>query len=154
MLSISFLRVAGVTAGVFGVLILAACVQAVPAKDTGDALPLTPTSPSVTPGPGTTSSPTPAPAALDQPLSYDQDLKPIFASDCVLCHSTARPLGRYSMSTYRDVMTDVRPGSASSPLVTVTQSRGSMYRYFSGNRAAKSDLVRRWIVNWNAQQSR
>ena len=58
------------------------------------------------------------------------------------------------MVTYRDVMTGVRLGSANSKLVVETQSRGSMFRYFSGNRAAKADLVRRWVVEFAAQQTR
>ncbi len=58
------------------------------------------------------------------------------------------------MSTYAQVMAAVQPGNARSTLVVTTQSNGSMYRYFSGNRAAKADLVKRWVVNFNAQQSR
>ena len=58
------------------------------------------------------------------------------------------------MVTYRDVMTGVRAGSASSKLVAETQSRGSMYRYFSGNRTTKAELVRRWVVEFAAQQTR
>jgi hypothetical protein len=72
----------------------------------------------------------------------------------VPCHSTSLAKRQYSMSTYREVMAAVQPGNARSPLVTSTQSNGSMYRYWSGSRAAKADLVRRWVVNFNAQQTR
>jgi hypothetical protein len=29
-----------------------------------------------------------------------------------------------------------------------------MYRYFSGNRSSKADMVRRWVVDSNAAQTR
>ncbi len=136
-------------------LVLLGCVQVNPATDTGAITFSTPSSPTAvnsapgTPTPGDSTSNT-----ADQPVAYEQDLKPIFDSDCLICHSRSRPLGRYSMSTYADVMAAVRPGSASSALVSTTQSRGSMYRYFSGNRTAKADLVRRWVVDFAAQQTR
>lgn len=146
--------VTGLAAPLLVSLLLAGCVQVTPATDTGGLSLATPTGPSATPT-GTTATPTnPTPADPGQALAYNPDVKPVFDSDCVPCHSTSRPLGRYSMSTYRDVMAAVRPGSASSALVVTTQSRGSMYRYFSGNRAAKADLVRRWVVDFAAQQTR
>lgn len=131
------------------------CVQAQPATDTGQIASLTPTGPTSTGGssPGPTPGPSPA-AASGQAVSYDQDLKPIFAGDCVRCHSTSLPKRQYSMSTYREVMAAVQPANARSPLVTSTQSNGSMYRYWSGNRAMKADLVRQWVLNFNAQQTR
>jgi hypothetical protein len=59
------------------------------------------------------------------------------------------------MDSYGNVMRDVRPGDASSPLVTTTGSRGSMYRYWSGsNRAQKADMVQRWVVTYRAAQTR
>jgi hypothetical protein len=48
----------------------------------------------------------------------------------------------------------VQPGSARSKLVTTTQANGTMNRYFSGNRTTKAELVRRWVVEFNAQQTR
>jgi hypothetical protein len=135
-------------------LTAAGCVKALPATDTGDVSITSPTGPSAPVNPAPTPGSSPAPVASDQPLSYNQDLKPIFDSDCLPCHSNSRPLGRYSMSTYQNVLTAVRPGSASSLLVMTTQPRGSMYRYFSGNRTAKADLIRRWVVDFGAQQSR
>jgi hypothetical protein len=129
-------------------LVAAGCVKAQPPTDTGDAdivaNPLAPSSPS-----GATSD--------AQPLAYNQDLQPIFSNDCVACHGRSRADGNYRMTTYAQVMTAVRPGSASSLLVVVTQPNGSMYRYFSGSsatRQAKAAQVRRWIVTYNAQENR
>ena len=130
----------------------AACVKAQPPTDTGDGSatgnPIAPTTPA-----------DPTTGASDQTtaLAYNQDLKPIFASDCLACHGSGRADGNYRMATYAQVMTAVRPGSASSLLVVVTQRNGSMYRYFSGTNAtrqAKADAVRTWIVTYNAQESR
>jgi hypothetical protein len=124
--------------------VVGACVKANPPTDTGS-----PVAPSTTTG-GTT-TPTTSPTG---PLAYTPDMKPIFDSDCVYCHGSSRPAGNYSMSTYAAVMRDVVPGSASSRLVTTTQSGGSMYRYWTGNRATKAALVRAWVVDNKAAQSR
>ena len=87
-------------------------------------------------------------------LAYVQDMAPIFASDCVPCHTGSRPSGNYSMSTYANVMRDVTPGSASSKLVTTTQPSGSMYRYFSVDRPGRSAMVKEWVVTYKAAQAR
>jgi hypothetical protein len=121
-----------------------ACVKANPPTDVGS-----PVSPSSATG-GTT---TPTPSTTG-PLAYTPDMKPIFDSDCVYCHGNSRPAGNYSMSTYTAVMRDVVPGNASSRLVTTTQSGGSMYRYWTGNRATKAALVRAWVVDNKAAQTR
>ena len=117
------------------------CVQAKPPTDTGS-----PTSP--------TASTTPAAPSPGQPLSYNQDLKPVFDSDCVFCHSGSRPSAGYSMSTYQQVMAAVSPGNAFSPLVVTTQPNGSMYRYFSGDRQTKANMVHDWVVLYGAAQTR
>lgn len=139
-----------------------ACVQARPPTDTG-AIGITTAStsgpsvvatPAGTPAPGTaTPTPTAAPAASTG-LAYTPDLIPVFASDCLVCHSDRNALGRYSMSSYAAVMRAVTPGSASSTLVRVTQPNGSMYRYWTGNRAAKATLTRDWVVTYRAAQTR
>jgi hypothetical protein len=120
-----------------------------------------PVQPSPTPSPTPTPAPSPAPTPTPTPtptpgatLSYDQDLKPVFDADCVRCHGGSRPSAGYNMSTYAGVMAFVRPGDANSILVQVTRSGGLMYSQFSGDRAAKSDMVRRWVVDNNAAQSR
>jgi mono/diheme cytochrome c family protein len=148
----SLLFRSGAAALIVVALTSAACVKAKPPTDTGDdstaANPIGPT----TPGDPTSGTP-------DQtsPLAYNQDLKAVFASDCVSCHGSGRADGGYRMTTYAQVMTDVRPGNAYSILVEVTQRNGSMYRYFSGSattRQAKSDAVRTWIVTYSAQENR
>jgi hypothetical protein len=136
-----------------------ACVKALPATDTGGITSTGPSAtasaptPTVTPGTG---GPTPTPTASPSgtSLAYTPDLQPVFASDCLVCHSDRNPLGRYSMSTYSAVMRAVSPGSASSTLVRVTQSNGSMYRYWSGNRTTKAALTRDWVVTSRAAQTR
>ncbi|MBX7184899.1 MAG: hypothetical protein K1Y01_07105 [Vicinamibacteria bacterium] len=152
------------TASVLFVGLAFGCVQAKPATDTGGINASSSTS-SVS-GPSAVSTPTPATtpstgAATPTPtpttgvtLAYTPDLQPIFASDCLVCHSDRNPLGRYSMSSYTAVMKAVTPGSASSTLVRVTQSNGSMYRYWSGDRQAKATKTRDWVVTNRAAQTR
>lgn len=106
-------------------------------------------SPSVT---TTTVPPTQTPGTVT--VAYTPDLAPIFAADCLRCHSGTRPDGNYSMATYDLVMRKVVVGNARSALVTSTQSRGSMYRYWSGNASAKAELVRSWVVDNAAAQTR
>ena len=91
---------------------------------------------------------------LSDPMAYIPDIKPIFDSDCVYCHSPSRALGNYSMTTYAEVMRDVQPGSASSRLVVLTQPRGSMYRYFSGDAQTKAAMVQKWVVTDRAAETR
>ncbi len=126
---------------------VAACVKAQPPTDTGDPLV---TAPSATGGSSSSGGGTSTPATV----AYQQDLAPIFASDCLQCHGGFRIDGNYRMNTYADVMRDVRAGDAGSPLVVVTQPSGSMYRYWSGNRQAKANLVFQWVVVNKALQTR
>jgi mono/diheme cytochrome c family protein len=130
----------------------AACVKVIPPTDTGDPIVSTPTSPT---GPAAPTAPTPGTETT--PLAYNQDMKALFASDCLSCHGPSRADGNYRMTTYAQVLAAVRPGSASSILVSVTQSNGSMARYWSGStatRQAKAAQVRSWIVTYNAQENR
>ena len=141
-----------------------ACVKAQPATDTGEfgtsasrasvSGPTDVVAP--TPSPAGSASPTPSPVATPSgvTIAYTPDMQPVFASDCLVCHSDRNALGRYSMSTYASVLRAVSPGSASSTLVRVTQSNGSMYRYWSGDRQAKANLTRDWVVANRAAQSR
>jgi hypothetical protein len=131
----------------------ASCVAVQPATDTGD-----PSSAitSIT-GPSTPTNPTTPTPATSTVLAYDPDMKPLFASDCVTCHGGSRVDGNYRMNTYAQVMTAVRAGSASSPLVTTTQQNGRMYRYFSGSsatRQSKAAQVLSWVVTYRAQETR
>lgn len=43
-------------------------------------------------------------------------------------------------------MAAVRVGSASSPLLIVTQPGGIMYPFLSGDRASKAALISTWIL--------
>lgn len=104
--------------------------------------------PTPTPTPGPAPTPTPGAAAV----AYS-DLVSLFAGDCTPCHGGRSPKGRYSTESYTGVMAAVRSGSASSPLVIVSQPGGSMYGFLSGDRAAKAALVRTWVLN-GAPQTR
>ena len=137
------------------------CVKVQPATDTGgisaDSSQSSASGPSAIPAPSASpgaATPTPTPATGSVGLAYTPDLAPIFASDCLVCHSDRNPLGRYSMSSYAAVMRAVSAGNASSTLVRVTQSNGSMYRYWSGDRAAKAKMTRDWVVSYRAVQTR
>lgn len=133
-----------------------ACVKAIPPTDTGDPVVSTPTSPT-TPSTTTPTTPTTPTTGTDTSLAYNQDLKAIFQSDCIVCHGAGRADGNYRMTTYAQVMTAVRAGNASSKLVTTTAQNGSMYRYWSGStatRQAKAAQVRSWVVTYNAQENR
>ena len=151
-------------ARVLSALLLAAavfasgCVNAQPPTDTGDPVVSTPTAPTAPTGPTTapTSPTTPATPEAGA-LAYNPDMRQLFASDCVVCHGPSRADGNYRMATYAQVMAAVRPGSASSALIAVTQSGGRMYRYFSGSattRQTKADQIRAWIVTYNAQENK
>jgi hypothetical protein len=114
-----------------------ACVQGQRATDTGD--------------PGFPFGPT---AIGVQTLSYAQDIKPILDRDCLSCHSTRDARGSYSVSTYADVLNGQIPGDAKSSLVVTGSPGGSMYQYYSGDAITRSTMVFRWLVYYNAQQTR
>jgi hypothetical protein len=114
-----------------------ACVQSRPATDTGD--------------PGFPFGPS---AIGPQPLAYVPDIKPILDQDCQSCHSSRNPRGNYSVTTYGDVMNGQRPGDASSSLVVDCSPGGSMYGYFSGDATTKATAIFRWMVYYNAAETR
>jgi hypothetical protein len=116
---------------------LPACIQSNRASDTGD--------------PGFPFGPS---AVGAQPLAYVQDIKPIFDADCLSCHSSRDARGSYSVSTFTDVMKGQRSGNAASPVVVDCSPGGSMYRYFSGDAVTKATTVFRWMVYYNAAETR
>lgn len=129
----------------------AACITRDPNVDTGNEI----TSPTVSTGTTPTTEPTsPTPAPGTVTVAYNEDIAPILRADCQRCHGGSRPDAGYSVDTYALTLREVRIGDARSRLVTSTQSRGSMYRYWSGNAAAKAELVRKWVVENGAAQSR
>jgi hypothetical protein len=138
-------------------LVTVSCVTQQPATDVAGSVtgpsPLSTTSTATT---TSTSAPNATSASPASPatVAYVQDLQPIFQSDCVRCHSGSRPDGNYSMSTYAQVMRAVTAGNARSPLVVVTQRNASMYRYWSANATTKAELVRKWVVENGAAQTR
>ena len=89
-----------------------------------------------------------------QTIAYVQDIQPIFNRDCASCHGVRENAGNYSVSTYANVMSGQRPGDASGSLVVDCSPGGSMYGYFSGDAVTKATMVFRWMVYYNAVQSR
>jgi hypothetical protein len=116
---------------------ISACVKASPAADISD--------------PGFPFGPS---AVSTQSLAYLQDIKPIFDADCLSCHSSRDARGNYSVSTYAEVMSGQRPGDAQSSAVVDCSPGGSMYRYFSGDAVTKATKVFRWMVVYDAAQTR
>lgn len=144
-MSLRFLSI-GAGVALLASLPIAACIQAQPPTDTGD--PVLPTAPSSSTG---------NPSNTSQGVAYDPDVKAILAADCVACHGGFRLDGNYSVTTYQNVMRDVRPGDAASRLVVVAQPSGSMYRYWSGttsSRQAKANMIFLWVVANKAAQTR
>jgi hypothetical protein len=87
-------------------------------------------------------------------VAYNQDIKPILDTDCIVCHrGPGAPLG-LELTTYANVLRVVQPGNANSRLVLMTQPGGPMYINLSGDRAAKSALIRSWVVDNNAAENR
>jgi hypothetical protein len=116
---------------------VSACVQGQRASDTGD--------------PGFPFGPS---AIGVQTIAYVQDIKPIFDRDCASCHGIRENAGNYSVTTYADVTSGQRAGDAQSSLVVDCSPGGSMYRYFTGDPVTNATMVFRWMVYYNALQSR
>jgi mono/diheme cytochrome c family protein len=116
---------------------LSACVQGQRASDTGD--------------PGFPFGPS---AIGTQTIAYTQDIKPIFDRDCASCHGVRQTAGGYSVNGYANTIAGQRPGDASSSVVVDCSPGGSMYRYFSGDAVTSATMVFRWMVYYNALQSR
>lgn len=110
--------------------------------------------PTSTPLPGATPIPTPTPTPAGPTIAYNPDMVALFSRDCTRCHSGNRPDAGYNMTTYAGVMRQATAGSSSGKLISTTRSNGSMYRYWSGDRAARADTLLKWIVNNRAAENR
>lgn len=87
-------------------------------------------------------------------IGYVQDTKLLFDADCVECHGPRRREHNVDLSTYQNVLRTLTPGNANSTLIRESGPRGPMYGYWRGDAAAKADLVRRWIVEFQARENR
>lgn len=87
-------------------------------------------------------------------IGYVQDTKLLFDADCVRCHGPRRRESGVDLSTYQSVLRTLTPGNANSTLIRESGPRGEMYGYWRGDAAAKAELVRRWIVEFQARENR
>ncbi|MGE0816562.1 MAG: hypothetical protein AB7O28_18240 [Vicinamibacterales bacterium] len=87
-------------------------------------------------------------------IGYVQDIKPILDADCVECHGPRRREHNVDLSTYQNVLRNLTPGNANSNLIRQSGRNGAMYRYWRGDAAAKAELVRRWVVEFQARENR
>jgi len=104
---------------------------------------------------GADSATTPGPSqdpATAASLTYTADVAPLLNNDCVPCHGGSSTNGGVSLTTYANVMRTVAAGSASSPLVLVSQPGGLMYSQWRGSATAKAETIRRWVVDFKAAQ--
>jgi hypothetical protein len=118
-------------------LVLSGCVRGQPASDTSD--------------PGFPFGPT---SLGTETIAYVQDIKPLFDRDCLECHNSRRAQGNYSVGSYADAIAGQRPGDASSSVVVDCSPGGSMYRYFRGDAVTEATMVFRWIVVYDAVETR
>jgi hypothetical protein len=58
------------------------------------------------------------------------------------------------VATYADVLNRQTRGDALSSLVVTGSPGGSMFQYYSGDAVTKSTMVFRWLVYYDALQSR
>lgn len=87
-------------------------------------------------------------------IGYTQDIKFLLDASCTRCHNSRSREGGVDLSTYSTVLRTVQAGNANSELIRQSRSGGSMYRYWRGNAAAQADLVRRWVVEFQAREIR
>lgn len=112
-----------------------------------------PTAPSSSGGTGTTGGGQASPPTTIT-VSYLQDTKAIFDTDCVVCHGPRIENAGVNLTSYQNVLRVVQPGNANSLLVQVTQLGGKMHTNLSGDRLSKAALIRRWVVENNAAEAR
>lgn len=111
--------------------------------------PATATSPSFVIGGGVASNPGGA-----DTIGYTQDIKILLDGSCIRCHNSRSREGGVDLSSYATVLRTVTPGSANSQLIRESRSGGPMFRYWNGSAAAQAELVRRWVVEFQARENR
>ncbi|MEP7118022.1 MAG: c-type cytochrome domain-containing protein [Acidobacteriota bacterium] len=87
-------------------------------------------------------------------IGYTQDTKMLFDTSCTRCHSARSHDGGVDLSSYPSALRTLQPGNANSLLVLQSRPGGQMYRYWRGDAAAQAELVRRWIVEFQARETR
>ena len=75
---------------------------------------------------------------------YLNDIKEIFDSNCISCHSGGNPPGGYDMTTYDSVITRAVAGDSSPVLVVESIEGGSMHGFYGSD--DEIDDVVRWVV--------
>ena len=75
---------------------------------------------------------------------YLNDIKEIFDSNCISCHSGGYPPAGYDLTTYDSVITRAVAGDSSSALVVESIEGGSMHNWYDSKREIE-DVVR-WVV--------
>ena len=75
---------------------------------------------------------------------YLNDIKDIFDSNCVSCHSGNNPPRGYDMTIYDSVITRAVAGDSSSVLVVESIEGGSMHSWYDSEH--EIDDVVRWVV--------
>lgn len=61
-----------------------------------------------------------------EPISYEKDIKPIFADKCLSCHAGSKPKGKLDLSTYANLM---KGGKRGADLVAGKSSESFLYRF-------------------------
>jgi hypothetical protein len=111
--------------------------------------PSTLTSPSFTVGGGSASNPGGAAT-----IGYTQDAKVLLDGSCTRCHNANNRNGGVDLSSYAAVLRTVQPGNAASQLIRESRAGGSMFRYWRSNATASAEIIRRWIVEFQARENR
>ena len=76
----------------------------------------------------------PAPAAAVTPPDFGRDVMPIFESNCLRCHNTAKQSGGLLLETYEDMM---RGGDDGAPIVPGRADESAMIRQLEGHAKPK-----------------
>ena len=87
-------------------------------------------------------------------VGYTLDAKVLLDGSCTRCHNAVNRSGGVDLSSYIAVLRTVQPGNAGSELIRQSRSGGSMFRYWRGDGAAQAEIIRRWIVEFQARENR